>query len=122
MVVHTYGHPVDMDPVMQLTRQRRLVVIEDAAEVHGARYLSGREDGAPEWKMCGGSGTSQLLVFSPISRLPPGRRNGGHERRYDRHPLPQSFRSVALRILVSRLRFAIDIPPSMDDGLGDHQS
>ena len=36
--VHMYGHPVDMDPIMDVARQRDLVVIEDAAEVHGAEY------------------------------------------------------------------------------------
>jgi len=38
LVVHMYGHPVDMDPVLKLARQRDLVVIEDAAEAHGALY------------------------------------------------------------------------------------
>ncbi len=38
MVVHTYGHPVDMDPVMALADKYHLKVIEDAAEVHGAEY------------------------------------------------------------------------------------
>jgi len=38
MVVHTYGHPVDMDPVMELAEKYGLKVIEDAAEVHGAEY------------------------------------------------------------------------------------
>ena len=38
MPVHIYGHPVDMDPVMELARARGLQVLEDAAEVHGAEY------------------------------------------------------------------------------------
>lgn len=38
MAVHIYGHPVDMDPVMGLSRKYQLKVIEDAAEVHGAEY------------------------------------------------------------------------------------
>lgn len=37
-VVHTYGHPVDMDPVGELARSRKLWVVEDAAEAHGALY------------------------------------------------------------------------------------
>lgn len=36
--VHLYGHPADMDPIMELAQQHNLVVIEDAAEAHGARY------------------------------------------------------------------------------------
>jgi perosamine synthetase len=38
MVVHIYGHPCDMDPIMEIARKYNLKVIEDAAEVHGAEY------------------------------------------------------------------------------------
>ncbi|MCX5709293.1 MAG: DegT/DnrJ/EryC1/StrS family aminotransferase [Candidatus Omnitrophica bacterium] len=38
MPVHIYGHPVDMDPVLSIARKHGLVVIEDAAEAHGAEY------------------------------------------------------------------------------------
>ena len=38
MPVHIYGHPVDMDQVMELAEKYNLKVIEDAAEVHGALY------------------------------------------------------------------------------------
>lgn len=45
MPVHIYGHPVDMDPVMRLAKKNNLIVIEDAAEVHGAEY-KGRKCGS----------------------------------------------------------------------------
>jgi perosamine synthetase len=38
LVVHTYGHPVDMDPVRALADRHGLLVVEDAAEAHGALY------------------------------------------------------------------------------------
>ncbi|MEA2197104.1 MAG: perosamine synthetase [Solirubrobacteraceae bacterium] len=38
MVMHTYGHPVDMDAVSGVAAANDLAVIEDAAEAHGARY------------------------------------------------------------------------------------
>lgn len=38
MVVHLFGHPVDMDPIMELAQKYHLPVIEDAAEAHGAKY------------------------------------------------------------------------------------
>ena len=38
IVVHLYGHPVDMDPVLALARKHGLFVVEDAAEAHGAEY------------------------------------------------------------------------------------
>lgn len=45
MPVHIYGHPVDMDPLLQLAKKHNLLVIEDAAEVHGAEY-KGRKCGS----------------------------------------------------------------------------
>ncbi len=38
IVMHTYGHPVDMDPLVELARRKRLFLVEDAAQAHGADY------------------------------------------------------------------------------------
>jgi perosamine synthetase len=38
VVVHTYGHPADMDPIRELADRRGLFLLEDAAEAHGAVY------------------------------------------------------------------------------------
>lgn len=38
MPVHIYGHPVDMDPVIDAARDHDFYVVEDAAEAHGALY------------------------------------------------------------------------------------
>lgn len=62
MVVHMYGHPVDMDPIMALAAKHGLVVIEDAAEVHGALYQSARGTPSATWKKCGGIG--HIATFS----------------------------------------------------------
>jgi perosamine synthetase len=45
MPVHIYGHPVDMDPILNISKRHNLIVIEDAAEVHGAEY-KGRKCGS----------------------------------------------------------------------------
>lgn len=38
IVVHIYGHPADMKPIMEIARKHKIRVIEDAAEAHGAKY------------------------------------------------------------------------------------
>jgi len=45
LVVHLYGHPADMDPILEFALRHHLHVIEDAAEAHGALY-KGRKVGS----------------------------------------------------------------------------
>jgi dTDP-4-amino-4,6-dideoxygalactose transaminase len=40
--VHIYGHPVDMDPIMELAEKYNLWVLEDASHAHGATYKGKR--------------------------------------------------------------------------------
>lgn len=42
LVVHLYGHPVDMGPVLKVAHRHRLAVVEDCAEAHGAEYKGRR--------------------------------------------------------------------------------
>lgn len=43
--VHLYGHPADMDPLREIASRRGLLLLEDAAEAHGAEY-KGKRAGA----------------------------------------------------------------------------
>ncbi|MGC8880153.1 MAG: DegT/DnrJ/EryC1/StrS family aminotransferase, partial [Anaerolineae bacterium] len=54
MVVHIYGHPADMDPLRELAAQHNLMIIEDAAEAHGAEYRG---------RKCGGLGDISTFSF-----------------------------------------------------------
>jgi dTDP-4-amino-4,6-dideoxygalactose transaminase len=38
IVVHLYGTPCDMDPIMEIARRHNLYVVEDCAQAHGAVY------------------------------------------------------------------------------------
>ena len=38
MVVHLFGQPVDMDPVLKVSKKYNLKIIEDCAEAHGVEY------------------------------------------------------------------------------------
>ena len=38
MVVHLFGHPVDMDPIVEVARGQGIAIVEDASQAHGAVY------------------------------------------------------------------------------------
>jgi perosamine synthetase len=63
MIVHIYGLPVDMDPVLALGRQHELKIIEDAAEMHGQTYR-----GRP----CGSFGDISTFSFYPNKLVTTG--------------------------------------------------
>lgn len=63
MVVHIYGLPVDMDPVLELAGRYGLKIIEDAAEMHGQTYR-----GRP----CGSFGDVSTFSFYPNKHITTG--------------------------------------------------
>lgn len=63
MVVHLYGLPVHMDPLLALCRKHGLKLIEDAAEMHGQSYR-----GRP----CGSFGDVSTFSFYPNKHITTG--------------------------------------------------
>lgn len=63
VVVHIYGLPVDMEPVLQLAKKHQLKVIEDAAEMHGQTYNG---------KQCGSFGDISIFSFYPNKHITTG--------------------------------------------------
>ncbi|KKH47213.1 DegT/DnrJ/EryC1/StrS aminotransferase family protein [Methanosarcina sp. 1.H.A.2.2] len=63
MVVHIYGLPVDMDPVMRIAKKYGLKIIEDAAEAHGQTYKR---------KPCGSFGDISVFSFYPNKHVTTG--------------------------------------------------
>lgn len=63
MVVHIYGLPVDMDPILALANRHGLAVIEDAAELIGGTYKG---------KPCGSFGTISTFSFYPNKHITTG--------------------------------------------------
>ena len=122
MPVHMYGHPVDMDPLMELAEHHGLRVIEDAAQVHGSEYKG---------KKCGGFGDVSCFSFyanklittgeggmvltnsSSIAEKARAYRNLSHspERRFLHHELGMNFRltNVQAALGVAQLERIEDI-------------
>jgi dTDP-4-amino-4,6-dideoxygalactose transaminase len=60
IVVHLYGLPADLNPILEISRRLHLSVIEDAAQAHGARY---------QGKRIGGHGDIVAWSFYPGKNL-----------------------------------------------------
>ncbi len=63
MIVHIYGLPVDMQPILDLAKKYKLKIIEDAAEMHGQTYNG---------KACGSFGDISIFSFYPNKHITTG--------------------------------------------------
>jgi dTDP-4-amino-4,6-dideoxygalactose transaminase len=64
--VHLYGHPANMDPIMELAERYNLIVTEDACQAHGAEYFSERNH---RWMKAGSIGRAAAFSFYPGKNL-----------------------------------------------------
>jgi len=58
--VHLYGQPADMDPILEIAKEKGVAVIEDSCQAHGAQYKG---------KKAGGLGTVACFSFYPGKNL-----------------------------------------------------
>ena len=63
MIVHIYGLPVDVDPILDLADKYGLFIIEDAAEMHGQTYKG---------RVCGSFGDISTFSFYPNKHITTG--------------------------------------------------
>jgi perosamine synthetase len=63
MVVHIYGLPCDMGPILSIAKKFNLRIIEDAAEAHGQSYMG---------KNCGTFGEVSVFSFYPNKHITTG--------------------------------------------------
>jgi len=108
--VHLYGQPADLDPIFEIAQRHKLIVIEDAAQAHGAEY-KGRRVGAlghigcfsfyPAKNLgaCGEAGaivTNDANIAHRLRML----RDHGSERKYHHEIVGYNFRLEAIQAAV----------------------
>ena len=98
MPVHLYGHPADMDRLTTVARRHGLLLVEDAAQAHGA-HLHGRPAGAlgdlaafsfyATKNVAAGEGGMIVTTDPQVARMARILRDQGMERQY--HPVMAGF-------------------------------
>jgi len=114
--VHLFGRTVQMAPIMELARERDLLVIEDAAQAHGARYRGQRvgtighagtfsfypAKNLGAWGDAGAFVTSQCELADRVRLL----RSHGESPRYHHRMVGTTARLDAIQAAVLRLKLA----------------
>ena len=112
--VHLYGQPADMDPILDIARRHRLIVIEDAAQAHGAKY-KGRPVGTLSDITCfsfyptknlgaygeGGAVTTNNAEYARTIRM---LRDWGQDRKYHHVLLGFNYRMEGLQGAILRVK------------------
>jgi dTDP-4-amino-4,6-dideoxygalactose transaminase len=116
--VHLYGQPADMDPILEIARRHKLVVIEDVAQAHGAEYRGRRTGSIGDLgcfsfyptKNLGAAGEGGLVTTNnpEYARTIRSLRSWGEEHRY--YPVLKGYnyrlaglQAAILRVKLSRL-------------------
>lgn len=116
MPVHLYGCPADMEPIAAIARQHHLLVLEDCAQAHGARYRGQRVGGLGDMaafsfypsKNLGAYGDGGAIVTGDAALAEKARmlRHGGQRRTYHHEILGTNSRLDELQAAILRAKLA----------------
>lgn len=114
--VHLYGHPVDMDPIMEIAAKHNLKVIEDAAQAHGAEYKGSRVGGIGDvgcfsfypGKNLGAYGDGGMVVTNDkeIADKVKLLRNHGRREKYEHAVEGYNYRLDALQAAILKVKLS----------------
>lgn len=110
--VHLYGHPADLDPIMEIAHRHKLIVVEDACQAIGARY-KGRPVGShagiaglsfyPTKNLGGFGDGGAILVDDPaLAQRLRQLRNGGQSEKYKHEILGTNSRLDDMQAAILR--------------------
>jgi dTDP-4-amino-4,6-dideoxygalactose transaminase len=112
--VHLYGQPADMDPILEIARRYDLIVIEDAAQAHGAEYKGHRVGSIGDLgcfsfypsKNLGAYGEGGMVVThsSEYARTIRMLRDWGQERKYHHVLKGYNYRMDGLQGAILRVK------------------
>jgi len=108
--VHIYGHPVDMDPLVEIANEKNIKIIEDCCQAHGAKYKG---------KSIGNFGDIGVFSFFPSKNMTVGgdggmivtnneeygeelklRRDHGRKSKYENELLGLNFRLNEIQAVI----------------------
>lgn len=114
MPVHLYGQPADMDPIMDVARKHKLLVVEDACQAHGARYRGRRVGTIGDiaafsfypGKNLGAYGDAGALVTNnaDVAKTVHDMRNYGQRKKYEHAFLAWNRRMDTLQAAILRAK------------------
>ncbi|MGO2634142.1 MAG: DegT/DnrJ/EryC1/StrS family aminotransferase [Galactobacter sp.] len=113
MPVHLYGHPANMSALNELAQQHDLMVFEDAAQAHGAKW-QGKPVGSlgtfgefsfyPTKNMTAGEGGMVTTTDPELARRTRLLRNQGMEKRYANELVGYNNRMTDLHAAIGRVQ------------------
>jgi len=112
--VHLFGQTADLDPILEIARRNRILVIEDACQAIGAEYKGKRAGSLGDYgcfsffpsKNLGGFGDGGMVVANDPARVEQLKlfRNHGMKPKYFHHCVGGNFRLDALQAAVLSIK------------------